>query len=136
MMKKYKMSLKDMNRLKISLGDLIRIDNLGFVGFDNEIVEAMIKYEIFPDLIEYRHDMYILKNEIFGVVNKLLKSSMKLYEAVEAVDEHVEKVAKELSEAVPLTAEEMAPVMAGEMTLSDLIKNKQDSLSDSETKNV
>jgi hypothetical protein len=124
-MRKFKMTLKDMNRLKITLGSLIRLDNLGYVGFDNEIVDAMIKFDIFPDLIEYRGDIYVRKDDIFGVVQRLLRSSMKLYEAVETVDNHVEKVAKELAAAVPLTAEELAKVSAGEMTMDELIRSKK-----------
>lgn len=124
-MKKYKMTLKDLNRLNMSLGSLIRLDNLGYVGFDNEIVEGMLKYDIFPDLIEYRHDIYVRKDDIFAVVRQLLKNSLRLYEAVESVDNHVEKMATELASAVPLSAEDLAKVQAGEMTMSDLIRSKQ-----------
>jgi Na+-transporting NADH:ubiquinone oxidoreductase subunit NqrA len=88
-----------MEQRGIRLGHLIEIRELGFYGFDNDIINDMVKYEIFPQVYKVKNKLYVQRSVIFGIVETFLKNAMTLYKAVE----ETEKVKAELAErAVPV----------------------------------
>jgi len=74
--------------------DFIEVNSLTDYGFTSEIVNDMVHYEIFPQLYKIGNKISVLKKEIFGVVETLLKRSMTLYKAVEAKDKLAEEIGK------------------------------------------
>lgn len=79
---------------KLTPKDFIEVNSLTDYGFTSEIVNDMVHYEIFPQLYKIGNKISVLKKEIFGVVETLLKRSMTLYKAVEAKDKLAEEIGK------------------------------------------
>lgn len=74
--------------------DFIEVNSLTDFGFTSEIVNDMVHYEIFPQLYKIGNKISVLRKEIFGVVETLLKRSMTLYKAVEAKDKLANEIGK------------------------------------------
>ena len=125
-MKTFKLNTKTLNEMG-GLNKLIAINNLGYYGFDDAIINAMVEYEIWPDVILYRGDVYVPKEAIFGIVNTLLSNSMKLYESVDKAEQVIKQAEKELAEAVPMTEADLDAIDAG-ASASEIIKGKQEEL--------
>lgn len=90
---------KTMEERNINMARLVEITDLGYFGFDNDIINDMVKYEIFPQVYKVKTKLYVERRVIFGIVETFLKNAMTLYKAVE----ESEKVKAELAErAVPL----------------------------------
>lgn len=80
--------MKDENRLNMKY--------LGNYGFDEEILNAMIKHDVmFPVDIRTdkkgKKDFIIKKSDVQMFINKMLKNQMKVYELLEKVDADCEK---------------------------------------------
>lgn len=89
------LSSKQLSENKLGTIHFIEVNELGRFGFTNEIINEMVKYEIFPQLYRVKNKIQVIKNEIFGVVEVLLRRSMQLYQAVDARDQAAEIIAKE-----------------------------------------
>ena len=107
-------------------GGLITIEQLGMYGFDQEIMDGMIRYEIFPPVFMVNGTDYVSGAEVFTVVRQLLRNSIRLYEAVEESEKRSAE-AKDLLEtgAVKLKESDFCRMEAGEITLTDLIYEKK-----------
>ncbi len=79
---------------KLTPKDFIEVNSLTDFGFTSEIVNDMVHYEIFPQLFKIGNKITVLKTDIFGVVETLLKRSMTLYKAVEAKDKLADEIGK------------------------------------------
>lgn len=98
------LSSKQLSENKLGTIHFIEVNELGRYGFTNEIINEMVKYEIFPQLYRVKNKIQVLKNEIFGVVEVLLRRSMQLYQAVDARDQAAEIIAKEAMSIAELNA--------------------------------
>jgi hypothetical protein len=107
-------------------GGLIAIEQLGMYGFDQEIMDGMIRYEIFPPVFVVNGTDYVSGAEVFQVVRQLLRNSIRLYEAVDESEKRTAE-AKELLEsgAVKLKESDFQRMEAGEITLTELIQEKK-----------
>ena len=86
----------------LTIAKFIEIGALGYVGFNNELINDMVHFEIFPQVYKIKNKFYVLKTDIFGVVEKLLERELVWYKAVEA-NENAAKAKAELeSIALPL----------------------------------
>lgn len=94
-----------MDKQGITIARFIEISALGYYGFNNEIINDMVHFEIFPQVYKIKSKLYVEKLSIFGAVEKLLEREMVWYKAVEA-NENAIKAAKEL-EAAALPIEEL-----------------------------
>ena len=108
-------------------GGLIAIEQLGMYGFDQEIMDGMIRYEIFPSVFTINGTDYVSGAEVFQVVRQLLRNSIRLYEAVDETEKRTAE-AKELLEsgAVKLKESDFQRMEAGEITLTELIQEKKE----------
>ena len=89
----------------LTRADLVKIEALGEYGFDNEIIQLMIAYEIMPQTFSLNKKIYVIRKEVQQVLNSILHNTMVMYDMVEKKDELVaEATAKALAEAKPLSS--------------------------------
>lgn len=100
--------------------DFISVESLGKYGFTDQIINDMIRFEIFPQAYLVTGAVYVLREEIFGsVVRKLLENSMAIYQNVQDLDEARAKV-KEAMEDVVMDEEAVAKLASGEWTMDQV----------------
>jgi hypothetical protein len=128
-----KASWKELNDHGIQPENLIRVEDLGKVGFNSEIINGMLKYEIFPQAFLVVGVAYVLREDLFKVVETLLGNALKLYESVEESEKKAKEAAQLIKEnAVPITEEDFQRVEAGEISMVDLITAKHDAIQEAE----
>jgi hypothetical protein len=128
-----KANWKELHDHGIQPEHLIRVEDLGKVGFSSEIIQGMLKYEIFPQAFLVVGVAYVLRDEIFKVVHTLLGNALKLYESVEESEKKVREAAQLIEEnAVPITEEDFQRVEAGEVSMVDLITTKHAAIKEAE----
>lgn len=89
-------SLTNHSTFKFIGSDWIYIYDLGKYGFDEEIIAGFMKHEIMPAPLKYKGKLYVPKFAIQNLINKLLKSAIKIY----AFSEEMEQKAKELEDQI------------------------------------
>lgn len=99
-----------MDKNGLNMARFIEITALGYYGFNNELINDMVHFEIFPQVYKIKSKLYVEKISIFGVVEKLLEREMVWYKAVEA-NEEAEKAKKEL-ESIALPVDELDALVA------------------------
>lgn len=99
-----------MNSNGLRVNQFIEISDLGYYGFNNELINDMVHFEIFPQVYKIKNKFYVEKKSIFGVVEKLLEREMVWYKAVEA-NEEAAKAKKEL-EQIAIPVEELDALVA------------------------
>lgn len=99
-----------MDKNGLNLARFIEISALGYYGFNNDLINDMVHFEIFPQVYKIKNKLYVEKISIFGVVEKLLEREMVWYKAVEA-NEEAAKAKKEL-EAIAMPVEELDALVA------------------------
>ena len=100
--------------------EFIQVRDLGKYGFDDDIVIAMGRHDIFPQVYVVAGGYYVMREEIFGmVVNKLLKNAMDIYQAVEDKDTSVAAVRAAMEEVV-LDEEATTKLASGEWTMGQV----------------
>ena len=130
-MQTIKATWKDLHNHGIQPEHLIRVADLGNFGFSNEIINGMVKFDIFP-----RTYFYVLRCDIFQLVETLLGNALKLYESVEESEKKVAEAARLIEEnAVPITEEDFQRVEAGEVSMVDLIAAKHAAIQEAEAVN-
>ena len=97
---------------KFYRGDWIYFQDLIKYGFDEEIIEGLMKYEIMPMGIKYKGKVYLPKTQIIGLINKMIKANLQ----VRAKTDELEKTAKDTLE---LVADELSN---SDDTLKEIIK--------------
>lgn len=108
---------REINRVGI---DFISVESLGKYGFTDQIVNDMIRFDIFPQAYLVTGATYVLREEIFGVVvRKLLENSLAIYQNVQDLDEARAKV-KTSMEDVVMDEEAMAKLASGEWTMDQV----------------
>jgi hypothetical protein len=107
-------------------GGLVAIEQLGMYGFDQEIMDGMVKYEIFPAVYTINGADYVSGAEVFTVVRQLLRNSIRLYETVDESEKRTRE-AKELleSNSVKLKESDFRRLESGEITLTELVHEKK-----------
>jgi hypothetical protein len=114
--------------LEVLYQQFFPIADLGKVGFDSEIIDAMVKYEIFPQVFFFSEDPdkvpHVRAADIFGtVVNRLLHNEMELYRAVNTSHDTADKLRAEiLAGAVKLSPEDLE--RAGTVGIATVITEK------------
>jgi len=110
--------------------DFLPIEWLGKFGFDDEIIGAMVEFEIFPQVVFFSDDPdkvpHVRAADIFGrVVNQLLHNEMDLYRAVGKKTATLEKLRAEIEAgAVPLTSDDLERAATTEGGLAAVIAEK------------
>lgn len=108
---------RHMGRLGI---DFISVEHLGKYGFTDQIINDMIRFEIFPQAYLVTGAVYVLREDIFGsVVRKLLENSMAVYKHVQDLDEARAKI-KDAMEDVVMDEEAVAKLASGEWTMDQV----------------
>lgn len=86
----------------ILLHQLIKISDLGYYGFDAQIINEMVEYDIFPQVYKYRGSVYVAKDTIFGIVGTFIRNALTLYKAVDGAEKaKVEMLAEMEKYGVP-----------------------------------
>ena len=72
--------------------DYVKFETLGDYGFDDDIIKGLVKYEIFPTAaIEVDKNgnevIYIKKDDIALLLNRVLKNTVQIYEQLEKVEQ-------------------------------------------------
>lgn len=86
--------------------DRINLKYLGNYGFDDNILNAMIKFDImFPVDVRInakgKKDYFVKKSDVALLLNRFLSNAMKMYETFNEIEEKTETVMKE-AESVEL----------------------------------
>lgn len=116
----------DLKHLKVKMNDLISIEGLSLYGFDEEIINGLLDYDIFPTVIEIDHVFMVKKSSIQALINRFMKNELKIYKTVD----DKEKLVKEAQEYLEkhkhlITPEELEKVKAGEINLIELLESKE-----------
>ena len=93
-----KTTWKELSEHFIEPKHLIPVEDLGRYGFTSEIINGMIRYDIFPRTFFVVGVVYVLRAEIFQVVETLLGNSLKLYESVEQTEAKAAEATKLIEE--------------------------------------
>lgn len=118
---------REINRVGI---DFISVESLGKYGFTDQIVNDMIRFDIFPQAYLVTGATYVLREEIFGaVVRKLLENSLAIYQNVQDMDEARAKI-KASMEDVVMDEEAVAKLASGEWTMNQVRERSQTILTD------
>lgn len=99
-----------MDKNGLNMARFIEISALGYYGFNNDLINDMVHFEIFPQVYKIKSKLYVEKISIFGVVEKLLEREMVWYKAVEA-NEEAAKAKAEL-EAIAMPVDELDALVA------------------------
>jgi len=91
-------------KFKFIRQDWIDVYDLGKYGFDEEIITGFIKYEVFPAVLKYKGKHYVPKFAILGLIHKILKNSIKIYQA----NEEIEAKIKEAEDTIAKDNEELS----------------------------
>ena len=110
--------------------EFVMVKNLGQYGFDADIIDKMIKYDIFPQTYLIVGNVYVVKASIAGILNRMVKNTMTMYDEVAANEAKVAELQAQVDaetpvEPVPLTASDIEAIHAGETTLQDVVLSKQ-----------
>jgi hypothetical protein len=120
-----KASWKEMRAHGIQPSDLIRVQDLGRFGFNDEILAGMQRFQIFPQALFVAGVVYVKRESIFLVVEKLLQNAIRLYEGVEETEKKAAEAQRVLEEeSVPLTNADFQRFEAGEAAMVDIISEK------------
>jgi DNA-directed RNA polymerase beta' subunit len=121
-----KIDAQDIKTHGYTYSDFITIEALGGYGFDEEIVNKMLRYEIFPQTFVLADQPQVLRASIFKVVNGLLLNSMRLYELVDETDKAKKDMVELLEKSgVEITQEDLARIEAQEIGLWELVTAKK-----------
>lgn len=100
--------------------EFIQVGDLGKYGFDDKIVTDMVKFDIFPQVYIVCGGAYVIRDEVFGaVVNKLLRNSMEIYQAVQDKDTAIAAVRAAMEEVV-MDQEAIDKLASGEWTMDQV----------------
>lgn len=120
-----KATWKEMHAHGIQPADLIRVQDLGQFGFNDEILAGMQRYEIFPQTFFVVGVVYVKRVSIFSVVGQLLQNAIRIYEGVEETDKKAAEAQKAIEEnSVPLSEEDWKRFESGEAAMVDIIAEK------------
>lgn len=72
----------------------VKIQALTKYGFDDYIVQGLIKHDIMPKYIEHKGEYYVRKSDILKLINTFMKNGLKLYEVSEELSAKSASVAK------------------------------------------
>lgn len=124
-METYKITTKDMKKMGMDLSKLILIESLGYYGFNNTIINKMVKHNIFPNVYFYRGKPYVLRASIFEAVETIMENTMLIYDQNAKNEETVERFNKMLEEeALKITPEEVKYMEDNNMSIADYLKSK------------
>lgn len=111
---------------KHGINDWCLLENLPSQGYDEDIVNLMIKYEIFPQTFLVAGQIYISKAAINLVTNKLLRTQMHMYETVETLNEAKAAAIKYLEEnKIRLDADDLEAISNGTKTLAQIVDERK-----------
>lgn len=77
--------------------DWIEVNDLLKYGFDDEIINGFIKYDIFPGVLKYKGKYYVPKYAIMSIINTLLKNSIKIYEMNEKLEQEKASIEEQIN---------------------------------------
>jgi DNA-directed RNA polymerase beta' subunit len=121
-----KIDAQDIKAHGYTYADFVPVEALGGYGFDEEIVNKMLRYEIFPQVFVLAGQPQVLRASIFEVVNGLLLNSMRLYELVDETDKAKKDMVELLEKSgVEITREDLARIEAQEIGLLELATAKK-----------
>jgi hypothetical protein len=113
----------DLKKMNLKQSDLIPVSALGAFGFDDDIIKSLAKYEILPQVLKVQHVYYMIREEVFGLVNRFIKNELAIYKAVEDKENLLAESAKFIEEnKVKLTKEDLEKIEAGEANLVELLQ--------------
>lgn len=110
---------------KHGIDDWCLLENLGTVGYDETIISLMVKYDIFPQTFLVSGQLYVSKSAINMVTNKLLRTQMLMYEAMDTLEDAKTKAVEYLEKnKVKLSETELEDIVAGRRTLAQIVDEK------------
>lgn len=120
----------DLKKMGLKPCDIISIDMLGEYGFDDQLIKSMVDFEIFPDVIKLESgstfNYFVAKDQIFGIVNRLLKNELAIYKAVAEKDKVVAEAEKYIEEnKIKIEPEDLERIKTGEITMIELLESKE-----------
>lgn len=109
-----------MDKNGLNMARFIEISALGYYGFNNDLINDMVHFEIFPQVYKIKSKLYVEKISIFGVVEKLLEREMVWYKAVEANENAIKAKAELDAIAMPVDELDALVAEAKEQGIEDL----------------
>lgn len=67
----------------ISMHQLVRLEELGKYGFDDDIINGLVKYEIMPQVYKINTSFYVLRADVLRIIHTFVKDALVLYQAVD-----------------------------------------------------
>lgn len=110
------------------------VSELGKYGMDVEIINLMVKYDIFPQTYLIRKDVYVSESDVVVLVNRLLLTNMRLYKIRENLDEAKAEAFKYIEDnKIKITDEDLAAIEGGYKTLAQVVEARQAEQTDEPT---
>ena len=104
--------------------DLIKISLLGKYGFNADLLNKMNEFDIFPKVFKHDGDLYVLKVQIFGLVEALLTKNMEMYENAKKIDDKIAELTKAIADKdVAVTDEDIIALKDG-VSIADIVERK------------
>jgi hypothetical protein len=109
-----------------SINSFIRTSDLMKYGFTDEVVESLLRFEIFPNRYVIQGDVYIHRQDLHELLSKFIMNNIKLYETVE-LEKAKAAEAKQVFESntFPLSPEDFERMNSGEIGLTALLLEKK-----------
>lgn len=123
------------NNAKLLPKDVVAVQHLNRYGFDDEIINGLIKYDLFPQSFHILGVTYVRISAVLQIIHGLVRNSLRIYADVAAADE-AETRARELIEqaSVRITPEDIEQMRAGTLTLEELAaRTNTDTSTDAQT---
>ena len=76
--------------------DWIEVKELGKYGFDDEIINGLVKYEVMPAALRYKGKLYVPKFAILKVLHVTLVNAVKMYEMAEKHEQDALEILKQI----------------------------------------
>lgn len=109
---------------KIKHSDLIKISSLGKYGFNADLLNKMNEFGIFPPVFKLDDDLYVLKVQIFGLVESLLSKNMEMYENAKKIDDKIAELTKAIADKDVVVTDEDIIALKDGVSIADIVESK------------
>lgn len=119
---------------KHGIEDACLLENLQ--GYDSDIINLMIKHDIFPQTFYILGQIYVSRAHINLVTNRLLRTQMHMYETMENLEDAKAKAIKYLEDnKIKLDENDVIDIASGRKTLSQIVDERTQATHGTQTNN-
>ena len=84
----------------------------------------MNEFGIFPPVFKLDDDLYVLKVQIFGLVESLLSKNMEMYENAKKIDDKIAELTKAIADKDVVVTDEDIIALKDGVSIADIVESK------------